>query len=115
MTWYQAYENEIFLKLYYFNSENELRNRMACSNKIKEYVVKKLIKILQIDPYSIFLKSLINILWFFYFYVLLKCDADLNQQTYNLPTTSKVAVIWVEQDMNNFVFSLIFEYIQREI
>lgn len=54
-------EKEKNMQLYYFDSENELRNRMACSDKLNEYTIKRLMKILNINPYTIFLKSVINI------------------------------------------------------
>lgn len=91
------------MQLYYFDSENELRNRMACSDKLNEYTIKRLMEILNINPYSIFLKSLINIPQLFDFYIAFKSDAGLNQRTYNLPTTSEVTTIWVDQDANNYV------------
>ncbi|KAG5570211.1 hypothetical protein H5410_059977 [Solanum commersonii] len=89
------------LQLYFFDSENELQNRMACSNKLNEYVVRTLMEILKINPYSMFLKSLIDVPQLFDFYIALKCDSGLDQRIYNLPTVSEVAGIWVEQDITN--------------
>ncbi|XP_009767303.1 uncharacterized protein [Nicotiana sylvestris] len=91
------------LQLYFFDSENEMRNRMACSDKLNKCTVKSLMEILEINPYSIFLKSLINIPQLSNFYIALKCDAGLDQRIYNLLTTSEVAGICVEQDTNNCI------------
>ncbi|KAG5578234.1 hypothetical protein H5410_058368 [Solanum commersonii] len=91
------------LQLYFFDSENELRNRMACSNKLNEYVVRTLMEILKINPYSMFLKSSVDVPQLSDFYIALKCDSGLDQRIYNLPTVSEVAGIWVEQDITNSI------------
>ncbi|XP_060170295.1 uncharacterized protein LOC132601203 [Lycium barbarum] len=92
------------LQLYLFDSENELQSRMACSNKLNEKIVKSLMDILKsYNPYSKFLKSLINISQLSGFYIALRCDAGLDQRIYNLPTVSEVGGIWVENDNNNCV------------
>ncbi|PHT77873.1 hypothetical protein T459_15925 [Capsicum annuum] len=93
------------LQLYYFDNKNELKNRMARSAKLDECIVKNLMGLLKINPYSIFLKSLINIPQLSDFYIVLKCDVGLNQQTYNLSTTSEVVELWVERDATNYIFS----------
>lgn len=62
-------------------------------------------EILKINPYSIFLKSLINIPQLCDFYIALKSDGDLDQTIYNLPTASEVAGIWVEQDAQNYILT----------
>ncbi|KAK6791585.1 hypothetical protein RDI58_010666 [Solanum bulbocastanum] len=91
------------LQLYFFDNKNELRNRMACSNKLNENIVRTLMDILKINPYSIFLKSLINVPQLSDFYIALKSDSELDQRVYNLPTVSEVARIWVEQTINNSI------------
>ena len=58
------------LQLHFFDSENELRNRLECSSKLNEGIVQKLLEILNTNPYSIFLKSLINIPQLYNFYIL---------------------------------------------
>ncbi|KAF3633145.1 hypothetical protein FXO38_25729 [Capsicum annuum] len=88
------------LQLYFYDTDNEITNRMACSIKIHELVVTKLMNILRINPYSIFLKSLIGVPDLSNFYTTLKCDSGLDQRVYNLPSTSKVAAIWVEKEFN---------------
>ncbi|KAG5614680.1 hypothetical protein H5410_014504 [Solanum commersonii] len=91
------------LQLYFFDSENELRNRMSCSNKLNEYVVRTLMEILKINSYSMFLKSLVDVPQLSDFYIALKCDSGLDQRIYNLPTVLEVAGIWVEQDITNSI------------
>ncbi|KAG5578495.1 hypothetical protein H5410_058629 [Solanum commersonii] len=102
------------LQLYFFDSENELRNRMACSNKLNEYVVRTLMEILKINPYSMFLKSLVDIPQLSDFYIALKCDSGLDQCIYNLPTRSSCG-IWVEQDITNSIPTPHIQYIQKVI
>ncbi|PHT72099.1 hypothetical protein T459_22884 [Capsicum annuum] len=85
------------LKLYFHDTDNEIANRMACSAKFHESIVLKLINILRINPYSIFLKSLIDVPDLSNFYIALNSGSGLDQWVYNLPNTSEVEVIWVEK------------------
>lgn len=73
---------------------------MACSDKVHESVVNNLMNILSINPYSIFLKSLMDVPDLSNFYIALKSDTGLDQRVYNLPTTSEVEAIWVEKEFN---------------
>ncbi|XP_009796236.1 uncharacterized protein [Nicotiana sylvestris] len=86
------------LQLYFYDNDNELANIMACSEKMHESIVKKLMNILRINPYSIFLKSLIDVPNISNYNIALKYDSGLDQRVYNLPTTSEVAGIWVEKE-----------------
>lgn len=57
--------------------------------------------ILKINPYCIFLKSLVNIPELPNFYIALRCGSGLDQRVYNLPSVSEVAALWLEQETNN--------------
>ncbi|XP_019255086.1 PREDICTED: uncharacterized protein LOC109233667 [Nicotiana attenuata] len=87
------------LQLYFYDNDNELANRMAFSDKIHESIVKKLMNILRINPYSTVLKSLIDVPNLSNYNIALKSDSGLDQRVYNLPTTSEVAGIWVEREI----------------
>ncbi|XP_019264032.1 PREDICTED: uncharacterized protein LOC109241725 [Nicotiana attenuata] len=86
------------LQLYFYDNANEVGNRMACSDKINESIVKDLMDILKDNPYSIFLRSLTDIPNLQNFHITLKCDAGLDQRVYNLPTTTEIAAIWVDEN-----------------
>uniref|UniRef100_M1DQD2 Uncharacterized protein n=1 Tax=Solanum tuberosum TaxID=4113 RepID=M1DQD2_SOLTU len=88
------------LQLYFDNHDNELANRMVCSDKVDESIVQELMDISRINPYSFFVGSLIHIPQLHNFHIALKCDSGLDQQLYNLPTSSEIAAIWVEKDDN---------------
>lgn len=72
-----------------------------CSDSINEGIVRKLMNIFKINPYTIFLKNLMDISNIDNLYIALKCDSSLDQQTYNLPTVSEVEDIWIEQNNNS--------------
>ncbi|XP_009792184.2 uncharacterized protein [Nicotiana sylvestris] len=74
---------------------------MSLSDKFNEAVVKKLMEILKVNPYSTFLKSLTDIPELSDFYIALKSNSGLDQRTYNLPTPSEVGAIWIEEQTNN--------------
>nr|XP_016476652.1 PREDICTED: uncharacterized protein LOC107798197 [Nicotiana tabacum] len=71
---------------------------MACSDRIHESVVKELMDILSINPYSVFLRSLVHVSNLQDFHIALKCDLNLDQRVYNLPTSSEIAAIWTEEN-----------------
>nr|XP_033512702.1 uncharacterized protein LOC104098914 isoform X2 [Nicotiana tomentosiformis] len=91
------------MQLYFYDNENELANRMACSRNINESIVKRLMHVLSINPYSIFLKSLTNVPKLSDCYIALKCEPKSDQHVYNLPTTTEVAEIWVHDNAANIV------------
>lgn len=76
------------LQLYFYDNESELLNRMSCSTHINESTVHKIMNILSKNPYSIFIKSLMNIPNISDFYIALKCHPALDQRVYNLPSAS---------------------------
>ncbi|KAL3352294.1 hypothetical protein AABB24_020373 [Solanum stoloniferum] len=89
------------LQLYIYDDDTEMLNRMASSSIADQSVVQKLMNILKINPYCIFLKSLMQVPKVPNLYIALNCDSALNQQVYNLPTVSEVAAIWLDQQPNN--------------
>ncbi|XP_019230428.1 PREDICTED: uncharacterized protein LOC109211349 isoform X1 [Nicotiana attenuata] len=93
------------LQLYFYDNENELANRMACSMNINESIVKRLMNVLAVNPYSIFLKSPANVPKLSDSYIALKCDPCLDQRVYNLPTATEVAGIWVQDNSADIVFT----------
>ncbi|XP_009792308.2 uncharacterized protein LOC107799576 isoform X1 [Nicotiana tabacum] len=86
------------LQLYFYDNDNEVGSRMACSDKINELIVKELMDILKDNPYSIFLRSLTAIPNLQNFHIALNCDAGLDQRVYNLPTTTDIAAIQVDEN-----------------
>ncbi|XP_060202830.1 uncharacterized protein LOC132631247 [Lycium barbarum] len=93
------------LQLYFYDNEDDIVNKMAFSENLNRSVIAKLIDILKVNPYSMFLKSLRGIPNLSNFYIALKCDSALDQRTYNLPSVSEVAAIWVDDDSNNAISS----------
>nr|XP_016466763.1 PREDICTED: uncharacterized protein LOC107789465 [Nicotiana tabacum] len=86
------------IQLYIYDNCNDLAHRMACSARIHESVVKELMDILSINPYSVFLRSLVHIPNLQDFHIALICDLNLDQRVYNLPTSSEIAAIWTEEN-----------------
>ncbi|KAK6803020.1 hypothetical protein RDI58_000804 [Solanum bulbocastanum] len=62
-------------------------------------------EILKTNPYSIFLKLLINISQLCDFYIALKSDAGLDQRVYKLLIALEVARICVEQDAESYTLT----------
>ncbi|XP_070013779.1 uncharacterized protein [Nicotiana sylvestris] len=64
------------LQLYFYDNANELGNGMACSGKLNETIVKELMDILKDNTYSIFLRSLSDMLNLQKFHIALKVMLD---------------------------------------
>lgn len=59
------------LQFYFYDNESELSNRMTYSTHISESTIRRLMNILSKNPYSIFIKSLMNVPKISNFYVAL--------------------------------------------
>ena len=93
------------LQLYFYDENAEILKRMASSDILRQSIVQNQMDILKINPYCIFLKSLIHIPELSNFYIALRCGSGLDQRVYNLPTVSEVAALWLEQEMSNNSFT----------
>ncbi|XP_015161034.1 uncharacterized protein [Solanum tuberosum] len=91
------------LQIYFYDNDADVINKMLFSETLNRSVIAKLVEILKINPYSIFLKSLTSIPNLLDFYIALKCASAMDQRTYNLPTVSEVAGIWVDDESNNAI------------
>lgn len=85
-----------FLQLYFYDTEHEVINRMHHMPQLNKSIIEKLIGILSINPYSIFLRSLRSIPSLEVYTISIRKDCGLDQRIYNAPSASQVAAIWVE-------------------
>nr|XP_027090265.1 uncharacterized protein LOC113711301 [Coffea arabica] len=65
------------IQLYFFDIDEELAKRIATSNKLRESILRLLMRILSDNPYAKFFRN-------------------LRHRVYNLPSASLVAAIWTE-------------------
>lgn len=76
---------------------------MKISKNFVQYTSIVLIKILKVNPYSRFFRSLSDVTKLQDHEIHIRCDPGLDQTVFNTPTTSQVAVVWVEDDENTNV------------
>ncbi|XP_027173989.1 uncharacterized protein LOC113773551 [Coffea eugenioides] len=88
------------VQLYYFDTEHEIANRMAISDKFRETILEQLQQILDHNPYAAFFRSLRSFEDIYNHKVFLNSHPSLDQRVYNTPTVSQVAAIWTENDLN---------------
>jgi len=90
------------LQLYFYDTENEVRNRILTSkifsNKLCPEVVLQLMNILDANPFSRFFRTLQTMPNIEECRIVIKCNVDLDQRVFNAPTASQVAAIWVDDD-----------------
>ena len=74
---------------------------MAISSKFRASIIQQLKDILHDNPYSTFIRSLVDLHDLEDHKIFLKSDPGLDQRVYNLPAVSQVAAIWNENDYNS--------------
>ncbi|XP_062093997.1 uncharacterized protein LOC133800034 [Humulus lupulus] len=87
-----------YLQLYFYDTDNELQNQILDSDRMVPSIVAQLIDILQINPYSIFFRSLGDLEDLENQTILIRTDPGLDQRVFNAPTSSQVAAILVENN-----------------
>ncbi|KAL5581670.1 hypothetical protein UlMin_014112 [Ulmus minor] len=87
-----------YLQLYFYDTEHELQNRLKFSDKLVASIMSKIIDILKINPHSIFFRTLSDVSDLENHKIKIRCDSGLDQVVYNTPSSSQVAVIWVNDD-----------------
>ncbi|KAL0305019.1 UNVERIFIED_CONTAM: hypothetical protein Scaly_2999400 [Sesamum calycinum] len=85
------------LQLYFHDVENEVNNRLAVS-ELKEELVLMIMKLLEVNPYSLFFRSLREIFELHDCRIVLRADPGLDQRVYNIPVIDQVAAIWKDSD-----------------
>ncbi|XP_077242512.1 uncharacterized protein LOC143883026 [Tasmannia lanceolata] len=85
-----------FLQLYFYDTDHESDNRLHHIPDLRQDVVDKLISILEINPYSQFLRSLKHHDSLEDCIIIINKDCKLDQRVYNAPIASQVATIWIE-------------------
>lgn len=90
--------NPSYLQLYFYDTENELSNRLNLSDKFCPSTLQTLINILRINPYCKLFRSLSNVDSLHACRIQIRCDAGLDQRVYNTPSVSQVAAVWVDDD-----------------
>ncbi|XP_022894082.1 uncharacterized protein LOC111408566 [Olea europaea var. sylvestris] len=89
-----------YIQLYFYDTVNELENRMKTSEHLVESILFLLIEILKVNPYSKFFRSLSNRTDLHEHKIQIRCHVGLDQRVFNTLSTSQVAAIWVEDDKN---------------
>ncbi|KAK9749993.1 hypothetical protein RND81_02G164700, partial [Saponaria officinalis] len=90
-----------YIQLYFYDTGQELRHRPKISSELQKYVVKTLMKIMQLNPYAKFFYSLQDIRIGEENRIVIRYDPLQDQRLYNAPTASLVAAIWVEDNVSS--------------
>ncbi|KAL6586189.1 hypothetical protein OROMI_002833 [Orobanche minor] len=82
------------LQLYFFDTENELDNRLSQSGGLDLKILEDIVEMMKSNPYAIFFRSLRELTNLQDYNIVLRADPCLDMRIYNLPTTHQVAAIW---------------------
>ena len=95
----------MYLQLYFHDTEHEIQNRLAISERLTERIVVKPMEVMKDNPYACFFRSLRNVPNLDSYQIVLKSHSDNDQRVFNKPTVSQVAALWVEGDNTNQGYS----------
>ena len=84
------------LQLYIYDTDENLFHRVKRSPNLRLDLIRKILAILEHNPYAQVFKSLGAVPNLDEYRISLNTDIKLDQRRYNAPTTSQVAAIWVE-------------------
>ncbi|XP_020263362.1 uncharacterized protein LOC109839344 [Asparagus officinalis] len=92
-----------YFQLYFYDTENELQNRMGILDNanMSTTTTKRLMDILEGNPYARFLWKLNDFPSLEDFKIIINRDAAVDQRVYNLPIVDQVAAIWIEGNNYN--------------
>ena len=95
-----------YFQLYFHDTANEFENRMSIisNGSLKEKIVEKLMRILEVNPYAKFFRRLEEYQSINDIQIHITKDIRLDQRVYNSPTTDQVAAIWIEGNNANIPF-----------
>nr|GMC82609.1 uncharacterized protein LOC109173038 [Ipomoea batatas] len=85
------------LQLYFFDIDHEVENRIKGADRMEASVVENLIGVLGRNPYSQFFINLKDTSSLDDCNIVIHSNASLDQRVYNMPTSSQVALIWVDE------------------
>ncbi|XP_074271005.1 uncharacterized protein LOC141594924 [Silene latifolia] len=91
-------EEPRYIQLYFFDTDRELWHRLQISDKIEQNVIRILMRVMEINPYTQFFRSLREVGIDEESRILIKSDPIQDQRTHNAPTASQVAAIWVDDE-----------------
>nr|XP_027095001.1 uncharacterized protein LOC113715051 [Coffea arabica] len=86
----------LYLQLYFHDTDHELQNRMAVSERLTETIVLRIMELMKSNPYACFLRSLRNVPNLDSYQIVLKSHSENDQRVFNHPTASQVAALWTE-------------------
>ena len=87
-----------YLQLYFYDTDHELQNRLNMSSKLSPQIVCKIMDILRINPYSMFFRTLSDVVGLKSHTIQIRSNSGHDQRFYNAPYVSQVAAIWVDDD-----------------
>ncbi|XP_074304620.1 uncharacterized protein LOC141639371 [Silene latifolia] len=91
-------EQPRYIQLYFFDTDVELWHRLQSCPDLTRIFVSTLMRIMEINPYASFFRSLREIGIHEESRIVIRADPTQDQRTYNAPTASQVAAIWVEDE-----------------
>ncbi|KAK1644706.1 hypothetical protein QYE76_062511 [Lolium multiflorum] len=109
------------LELYFFDDDPNLEHRYRSCRKEQcakdKEVITQIVNILKGNPYSEHLRSMGEVEDIDDYRITLNLDQRMDQRTYNAPTTSEVAAVWVEgsERRRQFDHSVILQGKNRDI
>ncbi|KAK9682044.1 hypothetical protein RND81_10G046700 [Saponaria officinalis] len=89
-------ERPRYIQLYFYDTDLELAERSQISSEMHLNALRLLMRVMENNPYARFFRSLRNLGVQEWNRIVIRANPTHDQRTYNAPTASQVAGIWVE-------------------
>ncbi|GER45218.1 iron-sulfur cluster assembly 2 homolog, partial [Striga asiatica] len=87
-------------KLHFHDTDDEVIKRLEECPRLTESLIKKILTVLEQNPYVKFLKRLRDIPDLETYEIVLKTLPNVDQRVFNQPQVSQIAALWVEGEEN---------------
>ncbi|GAA0145225.1 hypothetical protein LIER_05469 [Lithospermum erythrorhizon] len=86
------------IQFYFYDLDHQVSNKLTALPRLDPSIVEKLVEVLDLNPYSEFLKHASSLDNIDQYHIVLRSDPGIDQRRYNKPTSTEVAGIWIEDE-----------------
>ncbi|GAA0158769.1 hypothetical protein LIER_15712 [Lithospermum erythrorhizon] len=86
------------IQFYFYDPEHQVSNRLKTLPRLDITIVERLVKLMEPNPYSEFLKHVSSLNNIEEYHIVIRSDPGLDQRIYNRPTSTEVTGIWIKDE-----------------
>ncbi|GAA0172636.1 hypothetical protein LIER_26424 [Lithospermum erythrorhizon] len=86
------------IQFYFYDPTHQVVHRLSTLPRLDVSIVEHLVEEMQCNPYTIFLKQASTLDNIEEYHIVIRANPTLDQREYSIPTSTKVAGIWIEDE-----------------